>query len=258
MMLCRQFECWKIGSDLMKNPEIWKPSKYEMVNGQLRGSMDPCELAISSRFIANVVAGFYNRAIPAYCTGKLVDLGCGKAPLYGLYKHYSTNVILADWPQTSHPNECLDYPCDLNQALPFDDNEFDTIILSDVLEHIPEPIQLWQEMYRILSVHGKLLLNTPFYYWLHETPYDYYRYTEYALAYMAQSAGFKVIELDCFGGVPEIILDLLGKKFAMKKSGRTFFLWMIQKLGARLKDKTLEKKSRKLFPLGYFMVVEKE
>ena len=34
----------------------------------------------------------------------------------------------------------------MGERLPFDDAEFDTIILSDVLEHIPSPEKLWGEM----------------------------------------------------------------------------------------------------------------
>ena len=241
----------------MKNSEKWKSSKYEILHGRLRASRDTGELAVGSRFIADIVADFYSRAIPAYSKGRLVDLGCGKAPLYGLYKDFSSDVTLTDWPHSAHHNECLDCACDLNKRLPFPDNEFNTIILSDVLEHIAEPGQLWKEMHRILSAKGRVLLNTPFYYWIHEQPYDYYRYTEYALKYMAESAGFKVLELDCFGGAPEVVLDILSKRFARNKIGRVL-LWAIQCLQEKTKHRALTKKSRKTFPLGYYMVVEKQ
>jgi SAM-dependent methyltransferase len=40
----------------------------------------------------------------------------------------------------------LDFECDLTKPLPFADGEFDTIILSDVLEHVPQPERLWSEI----------------------------------------------------------------------------------------------------------------
>ena len=241
----------------MKKPECWKPTKYEIINGRLIGSSNPKELAICSRLVADMTANFYSRAIPAYVNGRLLDMGCGKAPLYGYYRNYCTEVTLADWPESLHQNQCIDIVCDLNRPLPFKDNEFDTILLSDVLEHLYEPIQLWEEMYRILSPHGKVLLNTPFFYWLHEIPHDYYRYTEHILQYMAESTGFRIIELDSFGGGPVIILDILSKMFSINKKGGRLTQWGIQKIGERLKKASLKKKSRKLFPLGYYMVVEK-
>jgi SAM-dependent methyltransferase len=241
----------------MKNAEKWKPSKYESIDGQLRGSRDPVEVAVSSRFVADMTAVFYSRAIPAYAKGKIVDLGCGKAPLYGLYKNHSTEVILTDWPQTFHQNECLDIATDLTQDLPFQNNEFETVLLSDVLEHIPEPEKLLKEIYRILCPQGKLLMNTPFYYPLHEVPYDYFRYTEYALRFMAETAGFKIIELDSFGGIPAIIIDLLGKNFSHNKFTGKFLIHLIYKIGKQFENKSFQKSGRKRFPLGYYMVAEK-
>jgi SAM-dependent methyltransferase len=241
----------------MKNPHKWRPSKYEISEKGVKGTHNSNELAVSSRLIADLTAAFYNRAIPAYARGKLLDMGCGKAPLYGLYKHYCTDIILTDWDNTLHQNEHLDFTCDLNKPLPVDNNEFNTILLSDVLEHIVEPMPLWKEMHRILSPRGKVILNTPFMYWLHEQPYDYYRFTEHALKHMAESAGFRIIELDSYGGGPAVILDILAKSTATRKKGGRFMQWCIGQFSNRLKKGAFMKKSRKLFPLGYFMVVEK-
>jgi len=50
------------------------------------------------------------------------------------------------------------------KKLPFNENEFDTVILSDVLEHLPTPENIINEIYRVLAKNGKLLLNVPFLY----------------------------------------------------------------------------------------------
>ena len=76
--------------------------------------------------------------------------------------------------------------------LPFGDSEFDTIILSDVLEHIPVPEHLWKEMARILSRNGKIIMNVPFYYCLHEAPHDCSRYTEFALRRFVEMSGLRL------------------------------------------------------------------
>ena len=92
-----------------------------------------------------------------------------------------TDNICVVLENTLHKSEYLDFECDMKKVLPFMDGELDTIILSDVLEQIPQPEHLWKEMSRILSIGGKIIMNVPFYYWLHEGPHDYYRYTEFAL-----------------------------------------------------------------------------
>jgi len=46
--------------------------------------------------------------------------------------------------------------------LSFDDNLFDVIISSDVLEHIPDIDKCLEESYRVLKTPGKLLISIPF------------------------------------------------------------------------------------------------
>jgi len=157
----------------MKNKDKWKASKYVYRNGRLASSKDLREVKAGSRLVADLVAVLYDTYIPKYATGKLIDLGCGKVPLFEAYKNYVMDNICVDWENTAHKNEYLDFECDLTKKMPFHDDEFDTLILSDVLEHIPQPEKLWQEMYRILSPKGKIILNVPFCYALHEEPHDY-------------------------------------------------------------------------------------
>jgi len=45
-----------------------------------------------------------------------------------------------------------------------------------------------------------MILQVPFQWWLHEQPFDYYRYTSYGLKYLFEKAGFKVIEISPTGG----------------------------------------------------------
>ncbi len=50
--------------------------------------------------------------------------------------------------------------CDLG-ATPFADGEFDLILLSDVVETLPEPLPVLREMRRILAPGGVLICNIP-------------------------------------------------------------------------------------------------
>lgn len=245
----------------MQNQEKWKPSKFIYKNGKLRASKDAKEVNIGSRLNVELIADFYQRNLRLHAKGKLLDLGCGKVPLYAAYKEFIADNICVDWSNTFHKNEYLDYELDLTKKLPFNDNEFDTIILSDVLEHIPVPELLWVEMTRILTMNGKIIMNVPFYYWLHEQPHDYYRYTEFALRRFAQNCGLRLVQLEPTGGAPEIMTDIFAKNILrLPKLGRSLSLiaqWVTlrfirTKLGKRISVATSSN-----FPLGYFLVAEK-
>ena len=46
------------------------------------------------------------------------------------------------------------------------------------------------EAFRILKPGGWMVLEVPWQWWVHEMPYDFFRYTPYGLTYMFQKAGF--------------------------------------------------------------------
>jgi SAM-dependent methyltransferase len=245
----------------MNNKDKWTPSKFVYKNNKLIGSRSPGAMHVGSRLMADIVAAWYDTYLPQYAKGKLVDLGCGKVPLFEAYRDYVTDNICVDWENTRHQNEYLDYECDLSQDLPFPDGEFDTIILSDVLEHIPQPEKLWQEMSRILQPQGVALINVPFFYCLHEAPYDFYRYSEYALRRMADLAGFRIIILKPLGGTPEILADMLAKHFqfvpVIGKSLAIAVQSLVSLFGKTTPGQKISAETSQAFPLGYFLIAEK-
>lgn len=246
----------------MRARERWRPSKFVYKEDRLTGSRDPSEVGVGSRLITDLIASIYDENLREHARGKLLDLGCGSVPLYATYKDRVSEIVCVDWGNILHGAEYLDLHCDLTGPLPLADGSFDTIILSDVLEHIPEPAHLWTEMSRVLSKGGKLLLNVPFYYWIHEQPHDYYRYTEYALRRFVESSGLKLIHLSPIGGSPEIAADLFAKNAAMLLGHlgvllATLAQWMTAafiktRFGAKVSAVTAHR-----FPLGYFLVAEK-
>ena len=245
----------------MTNKDQWKANKFVFKKGKLIASRDENQVGISSRLIADRVAQFYDKNIPKYAKGHLLDLGCGQVPLYAAYKSHITDHTCVDWENALEENLHIDMFCDLNQPLPLDDNRYDTILLSDVLEHIQKPHLLWKEMYRIMNTDGTLLLNVPFFYWLHADPYDYFRYTKYALQAMAEEVGFEIIRIEPVGGAPEVLTDIVAKltvtipligKLSAKTVQYLTSVFTRTKIGARVSERTANR-----FPLGYAMIAKK-
>ena len=245
----------------MRSINTWRPSKYISKRGILVASSDTNEVVAGSRLNTDLVAKFYQENLRKYAKGKLLDLGCGKVPLYNVYKDYISDNTCVDWGNTLHKNQHLAHECDLTKPLPFKDGEFDSVILSDVLEHIPIPELLVKEISRVLSSEGILLLNVPFYYSIHEEPHDFYRYTEFALRYLMEIAGLEVIDLTPIGGAPEIIADIYSKNVTrigvIGKPLAVFSQWFTKLfintgIGTKVSKATAGK-----FPLGYFLVARK-
>ena len=176
----------------MRNAETWRPSKYVLRGPRLCGARDTAEISVGSQLIADLNAEGYSRLLPRFAKGILLDLGCGKVPLYGVYQNYTSNVICADWPASLHGSNHVDVACDAGMILPFRDEVFDTVLASDVLEHIYDARGLIAEVARILRPGGHVIINTPFMYQLHECPHDYHRLTAFALERMFAEAGLEM------------------------------------------------------------------
>lgn len=247
----------------MKNQDSWNPTKYVQKNGELKASLKKGGVGYSSLLIASLTAKFYNSNLKMYAQGILLDLGCGNVPLFGTYRNYVDKTVCVDWNNTFHKNDFVDYYVDLNKELPFEESSFDTVLLSDVLEHIKEPTSLWKEINRILKQGGHLILNVPFHYWIHEQPYDYYRYTKAALEYFAEESNFEILILEELGGGIEVLTDfhskiicpkipLIGKELAIViQKLNLFFL----KTGV---GKKMLRNTSKSFALCYGLVAKKK
>jgi len=244
----------------MKDAGSWSPSKFVYRRGKLVASRDTNEVAVGSRLMVDLVARCYDANLGGHAKGRLVDLGCGTVPLYRAYADLVTDVTCVDIGGTPHARH-LDVEHDLNEPLPFTDRSFDTIVLSDVLEHIARPELLWAEMARILAPGGELLMNVPFYYWIHAGPYDFYRYTEFALRRFVESAGLELVQLDVIGGAPEALADIVAKNFAqVPVVGHPVAVavqWFAEAAaGTRLGGK-VSRVTGATFPFRYFLIARK-
>ncbi len=85
-------------------------------------------------------------------------------------------------------------------ALPFEDNSLDSILSTQVLEHVKNPVLVLKEFFRVLKPGGKCLITIPQWNELHEEPNDFFRYTKYGIRQMLLQAGFDILFVEQRGG----------------------------------------------------------
>jgi SAM-dependent methyltransferase len=240
----------------MKAIDEWRPSKFVMEAGRLRPTRDAGELAVGSRLVAQCMANEYQKAIELHAKGRMLDLGCGKVPLYIAYRVFVDEVICVDWQNSLHNGKHVDFFRDLNQHLDLTGQTFDTILLSDVLEHIRRPERLLGQIHSLLQPCGKLIIGVPFFYHIHEAPNDFFRFTRFALASMLEESGFELCYLEETGGAIEILSDIFGKLTAPLPVMQKAIVAVTCTLCRQRFAQKIANKTRHRFPLGYLVVAQ--
>jgi len=240
----------------MKNIEAWAPTKFVPTSRGWRASRDVRQVGLRSRLIVDLIAVCYEAALRTYAAGRLVDVGCGRVPLYGIYGPLVREATCVDWAQSFHITPHLDSEVDLNRPLPLASAAYDTVLATDVLEHLRHPGAFVHEVARILAPGGHAIVGVPFFYWLHEEPHDYHRFTEHALRAMCTDAGLEVVSLAPYGGPIAVLADILGKNLSTAWRARVVDAVaravLRTSVGARR-----DAAGARLSPLGYCLVARR-
>jgi len=189
----------------------------------------------------------------SHARGHLLDVGAGQAPLYGTYRGLVDETTCIDWNESPY----VDRTTDLNDSLPFDDGSFDTVLLTDVLEHLPKPQHMFNEAFRVLRTGGKLLVGVPFFYWIHERPHDYHRYTNFMLEHLCREARLQVLEIKPTGGSPEVLADMLCKHLAVVPVLGAVASRVVARVVRTGPALNVSQKTSGWYPLGYTLVAER-
>jgi len=139
---------------------------------------------------------------------RLLDLGCGVKPYQHIYDKYADTAIGIDVAASPHNIDQDDRIYD-GQTIPFNDNEFDIVLCTEVMEHVPEPQLFLHEIHRVLKAGGVLIMTVPFLVPLHEEPHDYYRYTVHGLKHLLKNNGFESISIQSFSEYFGVLISFL-------------------------------------------------
>lgn len=129
-----------------------------------------------------------------FLSGAVLDIGCGGRPYRSLVN--ATRYVGLDLAVEHNPD--LIAGC---VSLPLRDNVFDSVICTEVLEHLADPDRCLCEVRRVLKPGGHAYISVPQSWCLHYPPHDYWRFTRYGLCMLAERNGLRVLAVRRIGGV---------------------------------------------------------
>lgn len=133
-----------------------------------------------------------------YARGVMIDIGCGFRPYEELFTQQVTSYIGMDYPM-SMDKARADIIADALK-LPLADESVDTVLATELMEHLPDPNEFIEQVARVLRSSGVFIFSVPFMEPLHEEPRDYYRFTPHSLRLMLERQGFTVEQVWDKGG----------------------------------------------------------
>jgi len=142
-------------------------------------------------------------------SSRFLDLGCGARPYQILYKDIFANVTCADIEIRASG---IDVIANI-ENLPFKERSFDVVLLSEVIEHVPDEKAALNEIHRILVPGGMAIITFPFMHQMHELPNDFRRNTEFGMQRALKESGFDVELLRRRGDIFSLALSLSGDIF---------------------------------------------
>ncbi len=132
--------------------------------------------------------------------GMVLDVGAKNSP----YKNNipSTKYMTLDIDKRNKPDICSNLT-----DIKWKSNYFDTVVATEVLEHINLPQKAVDEIHRILKPNGVCILSTRFMHPYHPDPKDYYRFTEDSLKILFKN--FRKLEIHPHGSRIQLMWQMM-------------------------------------------------
>ena len=138
-------------------------------------------------------------AVGQCARGRILDVGCGEQPFAPLLAAAGDALTHLEFDRRRFAASPPDVWGDA-LALPFRGGSFQTVVSFQVLEHVPRPALMVEEMARVLAPGGRLIVTAPHMWGVHEEPRDYFRFTGFGLRQLAGDAGLEVADVQALAG----------------------------------------------------------
>jgi SAM-dependent methyltransferase len=182
--------------------------------------------------------------------GTVLDFGCAEMP----YRRLFEECIGADLP--GNPRAEIEIKPD--GTLPLEDESVDSVLSTEVLEHVEDPQTYLSECFRVVRAGGRMLLSTPGIFVWHPDPVDYWRWTSQGLRFEIERAGFEVIHFEGIVGLVAAGLQLVhdGIAYRLPRRVQPAFALLMSGLYA-LADRVEPRRMKDLNALVFAVVAQK-
>lgn len=154
---------------------------------------------------------FFKKILDTSDKKYLLDLGAGPQQFKDITGRFEVCAV------DTFPDTGIHVVCDLNKELPFIDNTFDIVFLSNVLEHIYNWQGLLSETHQVLKPGGFIVGTVPFLMLSHQRPHDYFRYTDICLNKALEDAKFVDVDVKPPGSPLNVLRSMQHKFFGLPK-----------------------------------------
>jgi SAM-dependent methyltransferase len=192
--------------------------------------------------------------------GDFLDAGCGTQPFRALVEPQVDRYLTFD---IEARVEGVDYIGDVEDMAAVPGESIDTLLCSEVLEHVPHPPRAIAEFARVLRPGGVLVVTVPFLARLHEEPHDYFRYTRHGLRSLLVECGFEVDEITETGS----LCSFVAHQLSVALLGMTWHMGPLRRVVLALNDRAIVRPAvaldrltamSRLLPLGYVAVARRQ
>jgi SAM-dependent methyltransferase len=142
-------------------------------------------------------------------------------------------------------NTKLDIISDITK-IPVPSNSFQNILCSEVLEHVPDPVQAMKELVRVLKPGGKLIITVPFASLTHFAPYHFASgLNKYFFSHWSEKLDLEIIEISFNGNYFEFVGQELRYSVIVSENYANNKISFVQKIALRIMLSWFQKSSER-------------
>lgn len=150
-------------------------------------------------------------------------------------------------------------------SIPIDNDHFDIVLCSEVLEHLPDPLAALTELTRVLKPTGKLILTAPFCSLTHFAPYHFASgFNQYYYKIHLAKLNYEILEITENGNFFEYIAQEVHRTPAIVKKYTSSQFSIVERIAQKIFLNALARfskkdtKSKEILCFGYHVIAIKK
>ncbi len=174
--------------------------------GEMRRDPRRSEVTYATRVhLAQWLQAEASRAAADFGRFRVLDIGCGQKPYYPYFAPNADAYVGVDI-DIDNPMADLHAPV---EDLPVEDESFEVVLCTQVLEHCGVPDQAVTELHRVTAPGGRVLASTHGVQMYHPCPEDHWRWTHTGLELLfLRNAGWHSVSVTPAGGTATCLASL--------------------------------------------------